>query len=65
MLKIILVLLVIVYLGLSAANNKETEWISWILAVIAIGTLSIIYSVFMKPWACCFFAYQPEFPQKN
>ena len=65
MLKMILVLFIIIYMGLYAASEKETEWISWILALMAIIALSAFYSIFLKNWPCCCFAYQPEFPQKK
>ena len=61
----ILVLAAIAYMGLCAANEKETEWLSWFLALIVLGVLNVFYSVFLKYWPCCCFAYQPEFPQKT
>jgi hypothetical protein len=65
MLKTILVFFIIIYLGLYTASKKETEWISWFLAVMAIVALNIFYSIFLKHWPCCCFAYQPEFPQRK
>ena len=62
---LILVLIVISYMGLCAANEKETEWLSWLLALIGLGGLNMFYSVFLKNWPCCCVAYQPEFPQRK
>ena len=67
MLEMLIVLFVITWMGIYAANQEDvlSKGLSWFLALMALNVLCIFYSVFLKHWSCCCFAYQPEFPQRN